>query len=186
MAEAEEPATYRPNPTLKRVERSFESLLFNSRWLMAPFYFGLVISLAALLLKFCMELWHFILHVPDAKESDIILGVLALIDISLTGNLILIVVFSGYENFVSKIDPEGHPDWPDWMTKVDFGGLKQKLLASIVAISAIQVLKAFMNLDTAFDPSKLAWLVGVHLVFVVSSFMLAISDRWGSGHHGNE
>ncbi|MCC8975198.1 TIGR00645 family protein [Bradyrhizobium brasilense] len=186
MAEAEQPATYRPNPTLKRVERRFENLLFNSRWLMAPFYFGLVISLAALLFKFCMELWHFILHVPDAKESDIILGVLALIDISLTGNLILIVVFSGYENFVSKIDPEGHPDWPDWMTKVDFGGLKQKLLASIVAISAIQVLKAFMNLDTAFDPSKLAWLVGVHLVFVVSSFMLAISDRWGSGHHGNE
>ncbi len=115
---------------------------------MAPFYFGLVISLAALLFKFCMELWHFILHVPDAKESDIILGVLALIDISLTGNLILIVVFSGYENFVSKIDPAGHPDWPDWMTKVDFGGLKQKLLASIVAISAIQVLKAFMNIDT--------------------------------------
>ncbi|MBR0871839.1 TIGR00645 family protein [Bradyrhizobium tropiciagri] len=182
----EDPVTYRPNPTLKRVETGFESLLFNSRWLMAPFYFGLVVSLAALLLKFCMELWHFILHVPYAKESDIILGVLTLIDISLTGNLILIVVFSGYENFVSKIDPAGHPDWPDWMTKVDFGGLKQKLLASIVAISAIQVLKAFMNIDTAFDPSKLAWLVGVHLVFVVSSFMLAISDRWGSGGHGGE
>ena len=184
MGEAEQAATYRPNPTLKRVERRFENLLFNSRWLMAPFYFGLVISLAALLFKFCMELWHFILHVPDAKESDIILGVLALIDISLTGNLILIVVVSGYENFVSKIDPVGHPDWPDWMTKVDFGGLKQKLLASIVAISAIQVLKAFMNLDTAFDPSKLAWLVGVHLVFVLSTVMLALSDRWGNSHGG--
>ena len=94
---------------------------------------------------------------------------LGLIDISLTGNLILIVVFSGYENFVSKIDPGGHPDWPDWMTKVNFGGLKQKLLASIVAISAIQVLKAFMNIDTVFDPTKLAWLVGVHLVFVFSA-----------------
>ena len=105
---AEEPATYRPNPTLKRIEDGFESLLFNSRWLMAPFYFGLVISLAALLFKFCTELWHFILHVPAAKESDIILGVLSLIDISLTGNLILIVVFSGYENFVSKIDPGGY------------------------------------------------------------------------------
>ena len=78
----------------------------------------------------------------------------SLIDISLTGNLILIVVFSGYENFVSKIDPGGHPDWPDWMTKVNFGGLKQKLLASIVAISAIQVLKAFMNIDTNFDPNQ--------------------------------
>ena len=180
----EQPASYRPNPTAKRVERGFESLLFNSRWLMAPFYFGLVVSLAVLLFKFCAVLWEFIVHAPGSKESDIILGVLALIDLSLTGNLILIVVFSGYENFVSKIDPGGHPDWPEWMTKIQFGGLKQKLMASIVAISAIQVLKAFMNIDTAFDPSKLAWLVGVHLVFVVSTLVLALSDRWG-GDHGS-
>jgi len=105
----EQPAPYRPNPTAKRVERGFESLIFNSRWLMAPFYLGLVVSLAVLLLKFCMMLWEFILHAPGAKESDIILGVLSLIDVSLTGNLILIVVFSGYENFVSRIDPGGHP-----------------------------------------------------------------------------
>ena len=182
----EQPASYKPNPKLKRVEHAFESVIFNSRWLMAPFYLGLVVSLAVLLLKFLMLLWEFILHAPGAKESDIILGVLSLIDVSLTGNLILIVVFSGYENFVSKIDPDGHPDWPDWMTKVNFGGLKQKLLASIVAISAIQVLKAFMNIDTVFDSSKLAWLVGVHLVFVVSAFMLAMSDRWSGGDHGGE
>ncbi len=175
----EQPAPYRPNPVLKRVEYGFESILFNSRWLMAPFYLGLVISLAALLIKFCMMLWEFVLHVPNAKETDIILGVLSLIDVSLTGNLILIVVFSGYENFVSRIDPGGHPDWPDWMTKVDFAGLKQKLLASIVAISAIQVLKAFMNIDAVFDASRLAWLVAVHLVFVFSTLMLALSDRWG-------
>src|SRR5262245_56974056 len=183
----EHPASsHQPTPPARRVERGFENLIFNSRWLMAPFYFGLVISLAVLLLKFCMVLYEFIVHAPGSKESDIILGVLSLIDLSLTGNLILIVVFSGYENFVSKIDPGGHPDWPDWMTKIQFGGLKQKLMASIVAISAIQVLKAFMNIDTAFDPSKLAWLVGVHLVFVVSAFMLAISDRWSSGDHGGE
>src|SRR5215208_3917061 len=172
---SEQPAPYRPNPTLKRFEHGFEGAIFNSRWLMAPFYFGLVISLAVLLLKFCMILWEYI-----------ILGVLSLIDVSLTGNLILIVVFSGYENFVSKIDPGGHPDWPDWMTKIHFGGLKQKLLASIVAISAIQVLKAFMNIDTVFDPQKLAWLVGIHLVFVISAFMLALSDRWSGGDHGGE
>jgi uncharacterized protein (TIGR00645 family) len=183
----EQPASpYQPNQTAKRVERGFESVIFNSRWLMAPFYFGLVVSLAVLLLKFCMVLYEFIVHAPGSKESDIILGVLSLIDISLTGNLILIVVFSGYENFVSKIDPGGHPDWPDWMTKIHFGGLKQKLLASIVAISAIQVLKAFMNIDTNFDSTKLAWLVGVHLTFVVSAFMLAISDRWSAGDHGGE
>ncbi len=168
------------------IERGIESLIFNSRWLMAPFYVGLVVSLAVLLLKFCMLLWEFIMHAAGSKESDIILGVLSLIDVSLTGNLILIVVFSGYENFVSKIDPGGHPDWPDWMTKIHFGGLKQKLLASIVAISAIQVLKAFMNIDTVFEPSKLAWLVGVHLVFVISAFMLAISDRWSGSDHGGE
>src|SRR4030081_539091 len=180
----EEPAPYRSNPQLKRVERGFQSLLFNSRWLMAPFYFGLVVSLAVLLFKFCAVLWEFIVHAPGSKESDIILGALALIDLSLTGNLILIVVFSGYENFVSKIDPGSHPDWPEWMTKVNFGGLKQKLMASIVAISAIQVLKAFMNIDTVFDATKLAWLVGIHLVFVVSAFMLALSDRWSSDHGG--
>ena len=178
----EQPAPYRPNPTLKRIENGFESLIFNSRWLMAPFYLGLVVSLAVLLLKFLMMLWEFILHAQGSKETDIILGVLSLIDVSLTGNLILIVVFSGYENFVSRIDPGGHPDWPEWMTKVDFAGLKQKMLASIVAISAIQVLKAFMNIDVAFDAQKMGWLVGVHLVFVVSALILALSDRWGSDH----
>jgi uncharacterized protein (TIGR00645 family) len=184
---SEQPAPYRPNPTLKRVENVFEGVIFNSRWLMAPFYFGLVISLAVLLLKFCMILWEFIIHAPGSKESDIILGVLSLIDVSLTGNLILIVVFSGYENFVSKIDPGGHPDWPDWMTKIQFGGLKQKLLASIVAISAIQVLKAFMNIDTVFEPQKLAWLVGILLAFVTSAFMLVLSDRWsGASDQGGE
>ena len=178
----EPPAPYRPNPTLKRIERGFESVLFNSRWLMAPFYLGLVISLAVLLYKFVALLWEFILHVPSAKESDVILGVLSLIDVSLTGNLILIVVFSGYENFVSRIDAGGHPDWPEWMTKVDFAGPKQKLLASIVAISAIQVLKAFMNIDASFDPMKMGWLVGVHLVFVISALVLALSDRYGGDH----
>src|SRR6202047_129061 len=172
----------RPNP----VENGLESLLFNSRWLMAPFYFGLVISLAVLLLKFCMVLWEFIVHAPGSKESDIILGVLSLIDISLTGNLIVIVVFSGYENFVSRIDAGGHPDWPDWMTKVDFAGLKQKLLASIVAISAIQVLKAFMNIDAAFAATRMIWLVGVHLVFVISALLWAVSDRWGAEKASSE
>lgn len=175
-------ADYRENPKLKRAERAFETVLFNSRWLMAPFYLGLVVSLVVLLYKFVLLLVEFVLHAPAAKESDIILGVLSLIDVSLTGNLILIVVFSGYENFVSRIDPRGHPDWPEWMTKVDFAGLKQKLLASIVAISAIQVLKAFMNIDATFDAQKLGWLAGIHLVFVVSTLLIVWSDRLGD--HG--
>jgi len=122
----EQPVPYRPNPKLKRIETGFESLIFNSRWLMAPFYFGLVISLAVLMLKFFMVLWEFIVHAPGSKESDIILGVLSLIDISLTGNLILIVVFSGYENFRLEDRSGGHPDWPDWMTKVNFRRLESR------------------------------------------------------------
>src|SRR6201992_3965496 len=183
---SEPPAPGRPTPPLKLIEHGLENVLFNSAWLMAPLYLALVVSLAVLLLKFLMMLWEFIEHAVGAKESDIILGVLGLIDVSLTGNLILIVVFSGYENFVSRIDPGGHPDWPEWMTKVDFAGLKQKLLASIVAISAIQVLKAFMNTDVAFDAQKFGWLVGVHLVFVFSALILALSDRWGSDHGDGE
>ena len=161
----------------RRVERGLEALLFNSRWLMAPFYLGLVVSLAVLLYKFLAILVEFVHHAPWSGEEDIVLGVLSLVDVTLTGNLILIVIFSGYENFVSRIDPGGHPDWPEWMTKVDFGALKQKLLASIVAISAIQVLKAFMNLDHSFSAERLGWLVGIHLVFVVSTLVLAYSDR---------
>ena len=151
---------------------------------MAPFYLGLVVCLTMMLFKFFMKLWEFILHAPAAKEADIILGALSLIDVSLVGNLILIVVFSSYKNFVSRIDPGDHPDWPEWMTKVDFAGLKQKMLASIVAISAIQVLKAFMNIDAAFDAQKMGWLVAAHLVFVVSTLVLALSGRWGSDHGG--
>ena len=178
----EQPAPHRPHPLLKRIEDGIESVLFNSRWLMAPFYLGLVVCLAVMLFKFFKKLWEFILIAPSASEGDIILGALSLIDVSLVGNLILIVVFSGYENFVSRIDPGGHPDWPEWITKINFAGLKQKMLASIVAISAIQVLKAFMNLDAAFDAQKLGWLVGVHLVFVISTLVLALSDRWGGDH----
>jgi uncharacterized protein (TIGR00645 family) len=174
-----------PVSRLKRVELGFESILFNSRWLMAPFYLGLVISLVVLLYKFVVLLWEMIHIIPRATEADVILGVLSLIDVSLTANLILIVVFSGYENFVSRIDPQGHPDWPEWMTKVDFAGLKQKLLASIVAISAIQVLKAFMNIDANLNNVKLGWLVGIHLVFVVSTVLLALSDRFSGGHGDN-
>jgi len=163
------------------VERLIERGVFQSRWLMAPFYLELIVSLFILLITFLRELAHFAATILTASESDVILGVLALIDLSLTGNLVLIVIFSGYENFVSRIDPEGYPDWPEWITKIDYSGLKQKLMASIVAISAIQVLKSFMNLDKHLDDRNLAWLVGVHLVFVVSALLLAVTDWLGEG-----
>ena len=170
----------------RTLENLLERLLTASRWLLAPFFLGLALGIVILLIKFVQEFYHLAVRALSISETEAILGMLTLVDLALTGALVLIVIFSGYENFVSKIDPGNHPDWPEWMTKVNFGGLKQKLMASIVAISAIQVLKAFMNIDTNFDPTKLAWLVGVHLAFVVSAFMLAISDRWGGDGHGGE
>jgi uncharacterized protein (TIGR00645 family) len=98
------------------------------------------------------------------------------------GNLILIVALSRYVNFVSRIDPDGHPDWPKWMAKIELSGLQQRLLASIVAISAIEVLKAFMNIDLNLSDAKLAWLVGIHLTFVMSTLLMSWSDRFESVH----
>jgi len=161
------------------LERILESGIFASRWLLAPFYIGLIVCLMLLLLHFVVELGGFIPKVPRAEASEVILGVLGLVDITFTANLVLIVIFSGYENFVSKIDSAEH-DRPDWMTKVDFSGLKQKLMTSIVAISAIQVLKAFMNIEKFQDTGTLGWLVGIHIVFVSSMLVLAISDRVGN------
>jgi uncharacterized protein (TIGR00645 family) len=176
----EQLAPSQPNPApQQRIQRGFEKILFSSRWLMAPFYVGLVVALAVLFLKFVRMLWEFMLHAPGAKASETILDALSLIDLTLVGNLLLIVVFSGYENFVSRIDTSGNPNWPVWITKIDFAGLKQKMLASIVAISAIHVLEAFLNIDAAFDATRMTWLVGVHLVFVISALLLALSDRLG-------
>jgi uncharacterized protein (TIGR00645 family) len=174
----DQPAPSQVRPARARVQRGFEYVLFNSRWLMMPFYVGLVVALAVLFLKFLRMLWEFILHAPGAKSTETILDALSLIDVTLVGNLLLIVVFSGYENFVSRIDTSGNPNWPIWITKIDFAGLKQKMLASIVAISAIHVLEAFLNIDAAFDATRMTWLVAVHLVFVISALLLAISDRW--------
>jgi len=164
------------------IEKVLERFLFASRWLLAPFYVGLVLGLAGLLIKTMIELVHFLPMVLNGKESDIILGVLTLVDLTFTGSLVVIVIFSGYENFVSKIDANEHKDWPEWMGKIDFTGLKLKLLSSIVAISAIQVLKAFMNVANTSD-RDLMWLVIIHLVFVGSGIILALTDRIAAERH---
>jgi uncharacterized protein (TIGR00645 family) len=185
MSEQLAPLQPRPRLISERIQRGFEYVLFNSRWIMAPFYVGLVVALAVMFLKFLRMLWEFILHAQGEKSSETILHVLSLIDVTLVCNLILIVVFSGYENFVSRIDTSGNPSWPIWITRIDFAGLKQKLLASIVAISAIHVLEAFLNIDAAFDATRMTWLVAVHLVFVISALLLALSDRWTADKEAN-
>ncbi len=160
----------------EKAETSLETLVFASRWLLAPFYLGLAFSLVVLLIKFIAEFWHIASHAFTSTESEVILGVLALVDMTLTGSLIIIVVLSGYENFVSRIDHSGHKDWPAWMGTIDFGTLKLKLLSSIVAISAIQLLKQFMSINNVSE-RDIFWLVIIHVVFVVSSVLLALSDR---------
>ena len=129
-----------------KLELWLETGLFRARWLMAPFYVGLVIALGSLVVVFVNEAVHELAHLMTMSPEDAILMVLSLIDLSLAGNLLLIVIFSGYENFVSKIDTGADEDRPGWMGTVDFSGLKMKLIASIVAISAIALLKAFMHL----------------------------------------
>ena len=162
------------------LEARFEKFLFASRWLMAPMYLGLVVALGMLLVVFTKEIFYYLPQIMDMKGEDVILVVLTLIDLTLAANLLLIVLFSGYENFVSKFDFDTGADRPGWMGTVDFSGLKMKLIASIVAISAIDLLKWFMGIeefaDTEEMDQKFFWLVVVHLTFVVSGVLMALMD----------
>ncbi len=173
------------NTVLNFLEKWGERTIFASRWLLAPIYLGLSVALFALLVVFAKELFHLMTHLFTSNEIDVILAVLALVDIAMTGSLLIIVIFSGYENFVSKIKHDGHVDWPAWMGTIDFSALKLKLLSSIVAISAIQLLKEFMSIKqvTEADERKLFWLAVIHMVFVGSSVLLALSDRISAGTH---
>jgi uncharacterized protein (TIGR00645 family) len=162
---------------MHRIELAIEWIIFRSRWALAPIYLGLAGALVLLVYHFLEEFVHFAMDVPTANSAKVTLGVLALIDIAFLANLVLIVILSGFENFVSRIEAQDH-DRPDWLNKVDFGGLKQKLMVSIVAISAIEVLKSFMNIEKV-DDRRLAWTVGIHLLFLISMLIVALSDRLG-------
>ena len=159
---------------LKPFEKFLENLMFASRWILAPFYFGLILSLFFLLIVFLKEIFHFITHF-STNETELILFILTLIDLSFTGNLLIIVIFSGYENFVSKINVNDHEDKPEWMGTVDFGGLKLKLVSSIVAISGIHLLKVFFALEK-YTQNQIILYISVHLTFVISGVLLAYMD----------
>ena len=165
---------------LKNIERTLEKVIFNSRWILAPFYLGLVLGVFLLFIKFAQELWHLATHVVTASEADVIVGILALVDMSLVGSLLLMIIFSGYEIFISKIDTGDHKDRPDWMGKVDFSGLKLKVIGAIVAISAIDLLKSFIDISLTMndaDTNSLKWKVIIHMAFVVSGVLFAIMDK---------
>lgn len=165
--------------TRARLEIGFERLLFGARWLLAPFYLGMVLAVMAVLVVFARETFTELTHIAELNAEKVILFALSLIDLSLTGNLLLIVILSGYENFVSKLHIKDHEDWPSWMGSVDFSGLKLKLIASIVAISAIALLRAFLPLgdpQQPMDSGRLLWMIAIHITFVVSGVLLAVMD----------
>jgi uncharacterized protein (TIGR00645 family) len=164
---------------IPKLEYLIEIGLFRARWLIAPFYIGLVVALVMLLGSFFYELYRALFVHFSLEPESVILLVLSLIDLSLAGNLVIIVVFSGYENFVSKINTHGNEDRPSWMGTLDFSGLKMKLIGSIVAISVISLLRAFMELATAgseMNERKLGWMIGLHVTFLFSGVMFATMD----------
>jgi uncharacterized protein (TIGR00645 family) len=164
-----------------KLEAITEKLLFSSRWILAPIFLGLSLALLALGFKFFQEAWHVFSHLIALDESEIVLKVLAMIDIVLVGSLIIMVMFSGYENFVSTIDAKG-TDSLSWLGKLDAGTLKLKVAASIVAISSIHLLRKFMEAETIAN-DKLMWYVIMHMAFVFSAVLLGVLDKMSFSKH---
>lgn len=167
---------------MRQFEHFLEWFMFASRWLLAPFYVGLVIAIGLLLIKFGKELWGLLPMVVEGTGSTILVGVLTLVDIALVANLLIIIIFAGYENFVSKINTGDSEDRPEWMGHVSFSDLKIKLIGSIVAISGIELLKAFVDVR-AYTNEQLAWKVGLHMAFVVSGVLFAVMDKLSNKPH---
>lgn len=168
--------------TSNRFERLLESALYLSRWILAPIYLGLSIAVLALGVKFFQELFHVALHILEMPEPDVVLTVLSLIDLTLVGSLIVMVMFSGYENFVSAIDLDERTHKLDWLGKLDANTLKLKVAASIVAISSIHLLRIFME-ARSIPNDKLMWYVIIHLTFVISALLMAFLDRIAFASH---
>ncbi len=163
------------------MERTLENLLYASRWLLAPIYLGLSLALLALGIKFFEEILHVIPTIFSMKEAELVLVVLSLVDIALVGGLIVMVMLSGYENFVSAIDIKEDTEKLSWLGKLDSGSLKQKVAASIVAISSIHLLKKFMD-AAQIENDKLKWYVIIHITFVLSAMGMALVDRMNQKH----
>jgi len=161
--------------------QQIERFIFWSRWLLAPLYLGLIVIIGVLVVKFCIELYDLVTQVASAEAQNFVLGLLGLLDLVLLANLILIVLFAGYENFVSKIGAaENSVDRPAWMGYVDFSGLKIKLIGSLVAISVIELLKDFLSIsanpDNPIHVEAIFWQVMIHLTFVLSGVLFAVMD----------
>jgi uncharacterized protein (TIGR00645 family) len=168
----------------KSTRNVFESGIFASRWLQAPLYVGLIVAQGVYVYEFMHELWHLIGlagpgaggHGAEGRGQAIMLSVLGLIDVVMIANLLIMVIVGGYETFVSRINLEGHPDQPEWLSHVNAGVLKVKLATALIGISSVHLLKNFIEAATLTD-RELMWKVIIHLVFVLSAFALAWTDR---------
>ena len=164
------------------IKNAFERVLFASRFLLTPLYLALAISLLALVGKAGLHLYQLITQLPTLDDEGLLLAELAIVDLTLTASLVVIVFLSGYTNFVAPVVLRADDGRPHWIAEIDFGELKLKLMASIVAISAIKLLEGFMNVAHTSD-RDLWWLAGIHLTFVVSAVLLALADRLGHRSH---
>jgi len=153
-----------------------EKTMYRSRWLLAPIYLGLSFALMALGIKFFQEVWHLLPHILEMSEANMVLKLLSMIDLAMVGGLIVMVMMSGYENFVSQLDVGEDEEKLSWLGKMDASSLKMKIAASIVAISSIHLLQKFMNVET-IDNDKLLWYVIIHMTFVLSAFAMGALDR---------
>ncbi len=160
------------------MERFIERLIYSSRWLLAPIYLGMSIALMALAVKFFQEMYHFIPVILEVDESQLILKLLTFIDLTLVGSLTIIVMFSGYDNFVSRLDIAEGTEKLSWLGTHDYGSLKMKVASSIVAISSIHLLKVFMNIEN-LESNKMLWYVVIHMTFVVSAFLMGYLEKIG-------
>lgn len=163
------------------LEKAIERFMYSARWILAPIYLGLSLALLALGIKFFQEVFHVLPNIFAIAEADLVLVVLSLIDLALVGGLIVMVMLSSYESFVSRLDIEGDDEKLGWLGKMDYTSLKNKVASSIVAISSIHLLKIFMNTPN-IESEKLMWYVIIHLTFVVSAFAMGILDKQ-TRHH---
>ncbi len=166
---------------LKRLEHALESILFSSRWILAPFFLGLVLAIFLLLAKFLAVLFGLFAHAWVLSGSQILVGVLTLVDVTLMANLLVIIVLAGYESSVSRMDHADHKDRLVWMGQVGFSDLKLKVIGSIVAISAIELLRLFLSMETV-NVQLLTWKLAIHAAFVLSGVLFALMDKLATRH----
>ena len=158
------------------METVFEKIIFASRWLQAPLYAGLIVGGVLYAYKFLIELIHLCATINEITETALMLGVLTLVDITMVANLIIMVIIGGYSTFVSRMDIDKHEDKPEWLQKIDAGTLKIKLAGSLVGVSGIHLLQVFINIKN-HESEHVMWMVIIHVVFLLSSIMLAYSEK---------